>query len=266
MIPARRSEPIMRFFDGYVARYLRRRFHRVWCWRGFDAAMLPRDVPLLFVLSHAACWDVLVGYHLARAVVRVESYAPMDEQQLHRYRILTRLGVYSVDRFSASGLRAFVHYTVRLLTAGRAVWITPQGEIVSAWRRPVRFQRGVGPLVRRLPEVAVVPVAAHYEFGEEPRPEIFVKFGPPRRFRDSRSDAAEITQLLERDLEAELDAVQAALLARDLRTFTVLLEGATSTSTIYDRVRALRAWLTGGRDPARHGAIVSDPRRGITHE
>jgi 1-acyl-sn-glycerol-3-phosphate acyltransferase len=261
MIPARRSAPVMRFFDHYVVRYLRRRFHRVWCWNSPDLADLPRDLPLLFVLSHPSWWDVLVGYYLARFLVRVESYAPMDELQLRRYRILTRLGVYSVDRFSAAGLRAFVLYTMDLLSGPRAVWITPQGEIVSSWRRPVRFQSGVGHLVRRLPEVAVVPVALHYEFREEPRPEIFVKFGPPRIFRGARRAATEITHRLEHDLEHEMDTLQAALLENDLRPFSALLEGATSTSMVYDGVRAVRAWITGRRDPARHGEVVSDPRR-----
>jgi 1-acyl-sn-glycerol-3-phosphate acyltransferase len=266
MIPARRSVPVMRFFDRYVVRYLRRRFHRVWCWDTSGLAGLPRDLPLLFVLSHASWWDVLVGYYLARFLVRVESYAPMDELQLRRYRILARLGVYSVDRFSTAGLRAFLRYTVGLLSGPRAVWITPQGEIVSSWLRPVRFQSGLGHLVRRMPEVAVVPVALHYEFREEPRPEIFVKLGPPRIFRGARPAASEITRLLERDLERELDAVQAALLGRDLRPFSVLLEGATSTSVVYDGVRALRALITGRRDPARHGELVSDPRRRIDRD
>jgi hypothetical protein len=39
------------------------------------------------------------------------------------------------------------------------------------------------------------------------------------------------------------------------------LEGATSVSLVYDRVRALRARVTGRPDPARHGAVVSDPRK-----
>lgn len=265
MIPARRSRLVMRFFDGYVVRYLRRRFHRVWCCDAGGLGPLPGDVPLLFVMSHASWWDVLVGYYLARVLVGVESYAPMDELQLRRYPILSRLGVYSVDRFSAAGLRAFLRYTVGLLSGPRAVWITPQGEIVSSWRRPVRFQAGVGHLVRRLLEVAVVPVALHYEFRQEPRPEIFVRFGAPRIFRGARPAAAEITRLLEGDLERELDALQAAVLGGDLRAFRVLLEGATSTSVIYDRVRAIRAWVTGRPDPARHGEVVSDPRGGPHH-
>jgi 1-acyl-sn-glycerol-3-phosphate acyltransferase len=251
----------MRFFDRYVVRYLHRRFARVRLWGDPTLVQVPRHLPLLFVLTHASWWDVLVGYYLARSLARVESYAAMDELQLRRYRILTRVGVYSVDRFSAGGTRAFLRYTIGLLSGPRAVWLTPQGEIVSNWRRPVRFQTGVGHLVRRLPEVAVVPVAIHYEFLEEPRPEIFVKFGPPRIFRGVRARSSEITHALERDLERELDAVQSALLEHDVRPFSVLLDGAASTSAVYDRVRELRAWMTGRRDPLRHGDVVSDPRK-----
>ena len=170
MIPARRSEPVMRFFDVYVRRYLGRHFSRVRLWGTPQEIGVPSGLPLVCVMSHASWWDVLIGYHLARQVIRRESYAPMDEAQLQRYRILARLGVYSVDRFSVPGVRAFLRYTGALLTGDRSVWITPQGEIVSNWQRPVRFQMGVGHLIRRLPEVAVVPVAVHYEFLEEPRP------------------------------------------------------------------------------------------------
>jgi 1-acyl-sn-glycerol-3-phosphate acyltransferase len=252
---------MLRFIDRYVARYLARRFHRVRLWGDAAQLAIPRDRPLLFVMSHASWWDVLVGYYLARTLVRVESYGPMDEAQLLRYRILTRLGIYSVDRFSAAGIRAFLHYTAGLLEGPRAVWITPQGEIGSSWRRPVRFQPGVGHLVRRVPGLAVVPVAIAYEFLDEPRPEIFVKFGPARVFEGVADDARTITRLLERDLERELDAVQSALLDRDVRPFTVLLEGRTSMSLVYDPVRRLRSALGGRRDPARHGDVVSDPRK-----
>jgi 1-acyl-sn-glycerol-3-phosphate acyltransferase len=251
----------MRFFDHYVPRYLGRRFHRLHLWERAGELDVPRDVPVVFVMSHASWWDVLVGYYLARLVLRIESYAPMDEAQLRRYRILTRLGVYSVDRSSVAGMRAFFRYTIELLTPGRAVWITPQGEIMSAWRRPIVFQPGVGHLVRRVGHLATVSVAIVYEFLEESRPEIFVKFGPARRFDGARETPEAITRVLESDLERELDAVQDALIARDLTRFSVTLEGATSVSLVYDRVRALRARVTGRPDPARHGAVVSDPRK-----
>src|SRR5262249_47983557 len=205
---------------------------------------------------------VLVAHHLARTVVRIDSYAPMDEPQLRRYRILTRIGLYSVDRGSTAGMRAFLQYTTQLLQPGRAVWITPQGEIAPSWRRPVRFQPGVGHRVRRVSGLAAVPVAIAYEFLEEPRPEIFVRFGPARIFEDGRDPAAAITGVLERDLERELDALQASIGERRLEGFRVLIAGATSTSLVYDRVRAIRAWATGRPDPRRHGDGVSDPRRG----
>ena len=262
MIPACRSEPMLLFFDVYVRRYVRRRFDRVRLWGNQPAPDVPVGVPLLCVMSHAAWWDVLIGYLLARRVIRRESYAPMDEPQLRRYRILTRLGVYSVDRSSAAGLRAFLRYTKALLSGDRCVWITPQGEIVSNWKRPVRFQVGVGHLVRSVPAVAVVPVAVHYEFLEEARPEIFVRFGPARSFQAAREPAAEIAALLERDLEATLDRTLQDVTDRALDGYGVLVEGATSTSLVYDSVRWVRTRLTGRPDPARHGDLVSDPRKG----
>ena len=262
MIPARRSALVLRFFDRYVPRYLCRRFHRVHLWSHGESVEARRRGPTIFAMSHSSWWDVLVGYYLARRVIGVESYAPMDEAQLARYRILTRLGVYSVNRRSSGGAREFLRYTSGLLDAKRAVWITPQGEIAPHWRRPVRFQEGIGHLVQRVPGLAVVPVAIAYEFLDEPRPEIFVKLGPPRR-GESNGDRSEIVRQLEADLERELDAVRDALEARDLSRFTVLLEGATSVSAVYDRVRNLRAWRTGRPDPARHGDVVSDPRRSV---
>lgn len=260
MIPARRSAAVMGFFDRYVARYLRRRFHRMYLWCDPGAIETPGRRPTIFAMSHASWWDVLVGYYLARRVIGVESYAPMDEAQLERYRILTRLGVYSVRRGSAAGGREFLRYTVGLLGAGRAVWITPQGEIAPHWRRPIRFQEGIGHLVRRVPGVAVVPVAVAYEFLDEPRPEIFVRLGPPRMVAGS-DEREDVVRQLEADLERELDAIAGALVTRELAPFTVLLEGATSTSLVYDRVRRLRALITSRPDPERHGDVVSDPRR-----
>ena len=268
MIPARRSTAMLTFFDRYVERYVRGRFHRLLLWRVDDgpATRTARPLitraarPLIFAMSHASWWDVLVGYVLARRVVGGESYAPMDEAQLARYRILSRLGVYSVDRGSIAGIRAFLRYSTERLHAGGALWITAQGEITPHWRRPVRFQSGLAHLVRQVPDVAVVPVAVAYEFLDEPRPEILVRMGAARIF-ERGAEPARITRVLEQALEAELDVLRDAILARDLGPFVTLIAGNTSTSAVYDRVRAARAWLTGRRDPARHGDLVSDPRR-----
>lgn len=260
MIPARPSPVMMRFFDRYVARSLRRRFHRVLVW-GWPPAAAPRSgAPVVFAMSHASWWDVLVGYHLARSLVGRPAWAPMDELQLRRYRILARLGLYSVDRTTLGGLREFLRYTQARLAAGDAVWMTPQGELVSPRRRPVRFQAGLGHLARRVPGLAVVPVAVAYEFLDEPRPDVLVKFGASRTLPPGVRPG-EATRLLETDLEQALDALERAVVTRDLAPFTTVLEGATSTSLVYDCVRALRRMFTGVVDPARHGDVVSDPRR-----
>jgi hypothetical protein len=99
-----------------------------------------------------------------------------------------------------------------------------------------------------------------YEFMDEPRPEVLVKLGAGRVFAPG-DQPEEVTRTLEQALEHELDALRDAILARDFTPFVTLIEGRTSTSVVYDRVRALRAWLTGRPDPQRHGDVVSDPRR-----
>jgi len=248
------------FFDRYVSRHLRRHFHRVWLRTDPQSADLPGDRACLVVTTHFSWWDVLVGYWLARRQLRIESYAPMDEAQLRRYRVLARLGVYSVDRHSRAGLRTFVEYTTGLLRPGRAVWVTPQGAIVSSRRRPLSFQTGVGHLARRAAPLIAVPVAIVYEFLDEPRPEIFVRIGAPRRIEAGSEPAAAVARRLERDLTAELDGLLAAVDLRALDGFRCVLEGRTGVSRVYDAVRRLRAWRTGRPDPRRHGDVVSDPR------
>ena len=262
MIPAQPpSAAVGRLLDIYVSRYLHRHFHRVRLQGALPVADLPCDRPLLVLMTHFSWWDVLVGYWLARRVLGIESYAPMDEAQLRRYRILTRLGIYSIDRHSIAGLRAFHHYTAELLRPGRAVWLTPQGAIAPSRRRPLGFLPGVGHLVRRVAPVTVLPVAVVYEFLEEPRPEVFIRVGLPRLVERAAEPAAAIARGLEGDLTRELDALQDALDRRALGPFAVCLEGRTGVSRVYDPVRRVRAWWTGRPDPPRHGDVVSDPRR-----
>jgi 1-acyl-sn-glycerol-3-phosphate acyltransferase len=213
-------------------------------------------------MTHGSWWDVLVGDWLARRILAVPSYAPMDEAQLRRYRILTRLGVYSIDRHSRAGLRAFYTYTAGLLRGGGAVWLTPQGAIAPARRRPLAFQPGVGHLVRRVAPVTVLPVAVAYEFREEPRAEVFVCVGPPRTIEAGAGPPASIARELEADVTRELDWVQGAVDRGALGSLAVALEGRTGVSPVYDSVRRVRAWWTGRPDPRRHGDVVSDPRRG----
>jgi hypothetical protein len=53
---------------------------------------------------------------------------------------------------------------------------------------------------------------------------------------------------------------EAIVVARDFTPFVTLIEGRTSTSLIYDRVRALRAWLTGRPDPSWRGHFTCQTR------
>jgi hypothetical protein len=84
--------------------------------------------------------------------------------------------------------------------------------------------------------------------------------GPARVFTPG-DEPERITRTLEHALEHELDALREAIVvARDFTPFVTPIEGRTSTSLIYDRVRALRAWLTGRPDPSWRGHFTCQTR------
>ena len=164
------------------------------------------------------------------------------------------------------GIREFLRYTPGLLCARAAR---------SGSRRRARSPRAGGGRCAsrraRAPRRAVAggrrrPVAVAYEFLEEPRPEIFVKFGAPRVFSGARRATPERSRACSSATRARAGrACRPPGRARLAPVLSAARRRATSTSVVYDRVRALRAWLTGRRDPraprrGRLGPAESSPR------
>ena len=76
-----------------------------------------------------------------------------------------RLGIIGVDRTSLAGAKEFIDYASGLLKRrSRALWITPQGAMLSNHARPIRFQPGIGALAEQLGDFYSVTIAFHYEF------------------------------------------------------------------------------------------------------
>ena len=211
-------------------------------------------------MTHFSWWDVLIGYWLARRVLAIESYAPMDEAQLRRYRILRRLGIYSIDRHSTAGLRdSLSTRTACSDLAGPCG--SPAGRDRTEPEATARLPARVAHLVRRTAPVTVLPMAVVLRVPRGAAPEVFIRVGSPRRLEATAEPVAAIARQLEGDLTRELDTLQDALDRRAVERFRSILDGRTGVSRVYDPVRRLRAWWTGHPDPPRHGDVVSDPRR-----
>jgi 1-acyl-sn-glycerol-3-phosphate acyltransferase len=252
-------------FRRYTRRYLARSFHAVHLVGQFAALNDDGRTPLLVCLNHSSWWDVLVPFFVESELFGWDLYGVMDARQLARYRIFAHMGMIGVERSSLAGAREFLRFSETLLKdQRRALWLTPQGEMVSNARRPIRFQPGLGHLAARLGRFYLIHIALHYEFWNERLPEAFVRVSEaalydvapgalsPRSFvRDS-----------ERALERELDALLAAVEGRDSSGMRTLLAGGAGTSPTYDAFRALIARLQGRRLEREHGRIVTPSWKG----
>lgn len=258
MIEARPSPLLKRWFRWYNRRFIAKNFFRVHIAPPFPVLERRPGVPLVILLSHSSWWDVLIGFFLSDLWELSPAYGVMDDLQLRRYRMFSRLGLYGLDRSSRAGLSAFVRYSERLLkNTQAAVWICPQGDIVSNRRRPLAFFNGVGHVAKRLERADLLCVAVDYELRGERRPEAFVSVSRVMR-ADGVSSADAMTRACEREMQSLLDGLQSRML-EDPGGFRTLIEGSTAVNPAYDGARWLLAAVRGRRFVRAHGGVRSRP-------
>jgi hypothetical protein len=98
-------------------------------------------------------------------------------------------------------------------------------------------------------------MAVEYPFWEERYPEALVHIGEALLVDDGKSrPAVEWTAMAARDLEHVQDILANRSMARDTRAFTVLVGGNAGIGGVYDSWRRLKAWTSGRRFSATHGA------------
>lgn len=202
--------------------------------QGLDSlrAAIERDPSgMLFVANHSCWWDLFLVHFLNEAIP-VDGYGMMEHANLKRFGFFSRIGAYSIDRQSMSGIKASLDYTAGLLSRQRTgVWIFPQGKIESNDARPLCFQKGLRTLVKRVGRVRMVPTALRYDFWQDERPEAFVRFGEPIWVESS-------DQLLDdwqSRVTRELDLLRSEMLSQDPTRFVSLMTGRSSISERYAR-------------------------------
>ncbi len=257
MIPASKPAFYASYVPGYVRRYLARSFHAVHLLG--PAPQLEDDgkTPLLVCMNHSSWWDVLLAFYLDERFLKWERYGVMDEEQLRRYRLFNGLGMIGVDRSSLRGAREFVTYAESLLKGQRrALWLTPQGAMLSPYSRPIRFQPGLAHLAERLGCFYMLRVTLHYEFWDDKQPEAFVAFAPIEsvQIREGFSRRAFLHEQ-EAAMESELEALLAAVRQRAPEAFLPLLTGRSEISPAFDLFRALSAKLRGEKYVSDHSSL-----------
>jgi len=256
MIKANKNKWFIKGFRRYVRRYLSKHFFRFYYSSEFDELNLVEPLPVICILNHSTWWDVLTAYYIANEVFPFNNYAVMDEPQLKRYRFFTRAGFYSVDRESKiKGIKDFLSYSDQILQQpNTAVWLCPQGDLVSNDLRPIRFFPGTAHLIKHLKRCWVLPIALDYEFCQEPQPEAFALAGKPIKFELNSSSSIDKLNLdLELALTRLMDSLKEKTKGRDFSQFQTLIEGKKGIHKFYDFLTQIRYFIQGKPFHSTHG-------------
>jgi 1-acyl-sn-glycerol-3-phosphate acyltransferase len=219
--------PLVTWFTAYSRRYVGKYFHSFRISRASIPAPASR-MPIVLYANHAGWWDPLVGLLLKSAFFPDYTlFAPVDAVSLRRYKILTKVGFFGVERQTQRGVIDFFSTAEAILREPtHLLAVTPQGHFTDARERPVQFQRGLGLLATRVKRALFVPVAVEYAFWDQRRPEIFCRFGEATEISANDSEgltAWHWTAAFELRLEGTQEALAKEVCTHDSNKFEHLL-------------------------------------------
>ena len=205
-----------------------------------------RSLPTLFVANHTNWWDGILAFVLSREV-GITFHILMDAGELARYPAFRWIGVLPLRRASLKGAWDDLAAALPCLQPGTGLWLFPQGGRRPQGARPAGLARGAAHLALSHPgAVRIVPVAFRYVFVSEQRPEAFALVGQPRlQTSGPRASRRELTALIERDLLATLDLLDAQLAEEAHGGFRMLVSGRLSVNKRMDRFRHAIGLLRG---------------------
>lgn len=252
--PAKIVPLIHSCFLRYIEWSLSRHFHALRMASGGGAPEVPFSDPLVVYLNHASWWDTLLMMWLGRRLYpNRPQYGPIDAAQLERYGIFKSLGVFGVEKGTASGARKFLRVSSEVLKQdGAMLWLTPQGRFSDVRERPVRFAAGIAHLALRMPRAVFVPLAVEYGFGIERLPEIYIRFGEIKRGGDLGASSEAVRSALEAGLLGTQEALCFEVSAKEMNVFRTLLSGGGGASVPYDIWRRIKGALTGRGTSVNH--------------
>ncbi len=256
---ARPSRSLLFLFHAYLYWYVGRHFRAL---RVANAARIPAEIHrnpqrVVVVLNHPSWWDPLTCMLLSRSLCQhADHYAPMDANELRRYRIFSQMGLFPVEPSSSRGAVQFLRAGAAILSRPRSVlWVTPQGSFTDIRQRPPALRSGVASLILRSQPVTLLPLALEYVYWNERLPEILANWGEPIHFKMSEDDIDTIQSTIVSALTTAQDELALLAAARDPRPFTTLLSGGRGIGSIYG------LWVRPhSRQPASDAASETRPR------
>ncbi len=247
---------LTRLFATYSERLVRRNFHAVRVLGAPDLSPL-HGRPLVLFANHPSWWDPLIGLVTWRRCFADRTpYAPIDAVAVEKYAFFKKLGFFGVERGTARGARDFLRTAREVLPhAETLLLLTPQGRFTDVRETELKFEAGLGHLVRQYPGTAFLPLAIEYTFWEEKHPEVLIRFGEPLIADETTMTATAdaLSRQLEERLAHACQQLNAASVNRDVASFQQLVGGRTGTNPVYDAWRWLKATVRGQTFNPAHG-------------
>jgi hypothetical protein len=255
VLPVTLSPRVLRVFRWYTRRLFGKKFHAVRVVSDTIDTLHKVDAaehPALVLMNHASWWDPLVGVLLADTYLPHRTcFAPMDRAQLERFAFMRKLGIFGIDPDdpdSEPAMRAYVS-TLFAQHTQPTLWITPQGRFTDV-REPISLRPGSASIAARTQLSHVVCVAIEYNFWQDQRPEVFLRFASCEA---ERATTASWQRSMTITMQANQDELSTLVRKRDPEPFTCLIGGdAARINPVYDlwlRLRGKRGSIEATRTP-----------------
>jgi 1-acyl-sn-glycerol-3-phosphate acyltransferase len=209
--------------------------------------------PIVVYANHAGWWDPIVAMLVRQAYFSDRKlFAPIDLEALKKYRVMASMGFYGVKLNTFEGVADFLLTTKAILeTPNCSVWITPEGRFCDVRDHSQPFMPGMAHLATKLPHTIFIPMAIEYGYWDQPRPQIFVRFGDWVRGDDAQGKG-QWNEALTKSLRKTQSELSAAVISRDASQFNYLIESRPNRLGWYDYGRSWVAWARGEPFDPRH--------------
>jgi len=225
MLTAEKSHGFEFLFSIYTRNLIKRRFHSLRISNLKELSRRSLDMPLIIYANHSSWWDGIVAFEIGRKC-KLSSFFMMEERHLKKFFLFRGLGAFSVVRNNPREALKSIDYAAQILkkNVGSALWIFPQGEILSNDFRPMVFFNGVSRIIEKVSKVQLLPVALKYEFFGNFKPEIIAKAGKIEIIPvDESFQSKQNTEFLAVKLERLLDVLKNEIAAGKLDEYEKII-------------------------------------------
>lgn len=185
-----------------------------------------QNVPLVFCVNHSNWWDAALVCWLTD-YLKLNAYCLMEEKQVREHKFFKRIGAIPIIREDPRQSIKTLNYAADLIRdSNKALWIFPQGEIISNEKLPLIFYNGVSYLIEKLKRVILISTHLEYRFTSEQRPEIYVNFFDKTVFENTVNiNRKDFSACLVKKFEKEINIFKDLFLSKDLNDYKTILKG-----------------------------------------